>query len=304
MHGDCRKDRCTQAHRWGRPEGDAFAAAVRFAWQCTQAARRIIGSVETGAACRLLEKKDMAEDTRLRVRRCEGFLHQSCLPGWQCMAWLSPSSDADAAAREVLGPLLQRAMDGLLGRMHQFQVARSGEVKLEELLKMPLLLCPFVGFHGLPALRLQVNNGCKWSKLAKTALSVMESLAAEHQSRINENMQKPAYEDLLNFFEMTCDLIQHLQKEWHNMKEVQTYPYSPQVVCHLLEQGVVWANVLLTRFSNTTLPESYVKTHLCHLVSFSQGFGFPAGLPTFLRIPKPYTPTRKPLNPKPLPPKL
>ena len=279
MHGQCSQDDCAQTHSWGRTEGDAFAAAVRFASTYLETARLLVGSSEVAAACRSLRREDVIIKVRPCLQWCEEELYRSCLPYWHSMAWLSPGSQAGAAAQAARESLIQRRIDELLGAVHAAR--RSRWLGIEDVLKAPLVLCPLVDFHGLPSLRQQVREDTAWA-LASKMLSIMETLQAENPARGQQETKRPTYDDLLNFFEMTCEVVQHLETSWRRPSTAERYPYCPEVVCHLLEQGVVWANVLLTRMSNTTLPESYVRMHLSqypHLAGLAAQNELPQGDP-------------------------
>ena len=273
-HGKCTTKTCVRAHSWGLAQGDAFVAAVRHTLRCRDIGKRHVGDAEAMAACRSLGATGLA-DVQSWLGRCERLLLRLSLPGPQSMAWLSRSLQATAAADEVRFALLQWKIDQFLQGIHK---VHSGKLALEDVLKPPLVLCPLVGFHGLPGLRLRAKDGA-WP-LVRKMVSMMETLQAENQLRLNEGMRKPTHGDLLNFFEMTCEVVQHVHGQWKSKSagSIGSFPYSPQVVCHLLEQGVVWANVLLTRMSNTTLPQSYVRIHLSqypHLAGLAAAHDLP-----------------------------
>ncbi|CAE7269082.1 unnamed protein product, partial [Symbiodinium sp. KB8] len=284
MHGHCSIVGCAQAHSWGRTEGDAFAAALRSATAYLETARRLVESSEVEAACRALRREEARSKVLLCLRSCEEELCRSCLPDWHSMGWLSPGSRAGVAAEAARAPLIQRRIDELLGdvraALRRKALAKPKQwLGIEDVLKAPLVLCPLVDFHGLPSLRQQVRKDTAWA-LASKMLSIMETLQAENPARAQGEAKRPTYDDLLNFFEMTCEVVQHLEKSWTRPESDNSYPYCPEVVCHLLEQGVVWANVLLTRMSNTTLPESYVRMHLSrypHLAGLAAQNELPQG---------------------------
>ena len=288
MHGHCSIVGCAQAHSWGRTEGDAFAAALRSATAYLETARRLVESSEVEAACRALRREEARSKVLLCLRSCEEELCRSCLPDWHSMGWLSPGSRAGVAAEAARAPLIQRRIDELLGdvraALRRKALAKPKQwLGIEDVLKAPLVLCPLVDFHGLPSLRQQVRKDTAWA-LASKMLSIMETLQAENPARAQGEAKRPTYDDLLNFFEMTCEVVQHLEKSWTRPESDNSYPYCPEVVCHLLEQGVVWANVLLTRMSNTTLPESYVRMHLSrypHLAGLAAQNELPQGDPEF-----------------------
>jgi len=145
--------------------------------------------------------------------------------------------------------------------------------QLQDLLAAPgaLVFCHLVDYHAVPALGDLLRSRCaRWdrSNPARLLLDTYTIAQAASPSGRLAGAQEPKYNDLLNFFHISHNVAIRLCCDWDNFAPPDgntVFPVPPHVVCHLLERVVVWANVLLTRFSNTTLPESYVREHLaCH----------------------------------------
>ena len=113
--------------------------------------RLLVGSSEVAAACRSLRREDVIIKVRPCLQWCEEELYRSCLPYWHSMAWLSPGSQAGAAAQAARESLIQRRIDELLGAVHAAR--RSRWLGIEDVLKAPLVLCPLGGlpWPAIPA---------------------------------------------------------------------------------------------------------------------------------------------------------
>lgn len=148
---------------------------------------------------------------------------------------------------------------------------RSGKENLQRaLLRAPgvLVWCGLVEYHGVPALRSVLDRFRKCGDLpAKlnlpSLLLALLEMQRESIPRLRSTQEAMSYRDLVNRFSFGVEVVRELWKTWNKAKDnQQIFECPPRMLIHLLEESACWAIVLLTQFSNTTLPKSWVQNHL------------------------------------------
>jgi len=235
-------------------------AVVREAWTSLQDASRLRGSLASRGALDYLghaahgilgEFADPEHLGKLFEGLKSTLLWDACLPQFPMTAVTR------SACTEISEPLIRNEMDKLL-----MTLRHKKRVKLSHLLQgsAPLLWTDRIGYHSVAALSKLINKN--WDRDAVHLVRTVEIQQAASPEGQEWGAQMPTYDDLLNFFfaswKVTEAVFEHLLRDETSAAE---FPVAPQVVVFLVERVVTWSTVLMTCFTNTTLPTSWVRNH-------------------------------------------
>jgi len=203
------------------------------------------------------------------IEKCQAQMLQAYLPHCFVIAPLPKGTGMPERFKRFLCNLIDLNVQKLR--------AKTSPIQLADLLAPPaaILFTPVVDYHGLSDFRRTVQGSWKTQKEAKWLIETYEIASAASPVGRDESVPAPKYWNLVECVKRTYLIAKHTCDRLTSLfgngscdesgRFHTAFSIHPHTLCHLLEQVVVWSNVILTRFTNTTLPQSYVHIHLaCH----------------------------------------
>eukprot|EP00929_Paragymnodinium_shiwhaense_P001903 TRINITY_DN102114_c0_g1_i1.p1 TRINITY_DN102114_c0_g1~~TRINITY_DN102114_c0_g1_i1.p1 ORF type:complete len:2251 (+),score=371.14 TRINITY_DN102114_c0_g1_i1:506-6754(+) len=124
-----------------------------------------------------------------------------------------------------------------------------------------LIFSPYIDYRGVAdLLHLVSKTGDKAARGLLSSYAIAHRAAPEGR---HAGAQPPDAQDFVLFVRTTAEAGWHLCRKWLDFNQTpDLFPVSPGMLVYMLQRCLVWSNISLTRFSNTTLPTSFVQKHL------------------------------------------